>query len=331
MDEIKVPLVINKLQSKNVYDYLASKGQIGLNELYLIQNDGDLNVTSVSYDADNNKFYYTDVDGNKYDIVTLAVIKNALNLSAVATNGSYESLSNKPKINNVTLSGDKTTSDLNISYNDLSDQPSIPTLTERYNSSDTSMAMTGKATSNALQNYTINTRMITGVGALSGGGNLMGDRTITHKSAPTGLTPESLKVAIDEYGHVQIGSPINSYDVSAVSATHNVVTTCSDLDCANYGTIAIILSENDTLSFSTDPIYGRRLRLYFTNTTSNDLTVTVDTTNFSMVEHVFIDGTLLTGSTTLNVRSNSSLSAVVTLVDGIIDGDSIAFCFINTQ
>lgn len=38
----------------------------------------------------------------------------------------YNDLSNKPQINSVTLSGNKTTSDLNISYNDLDDKPVIP-------------------------------------------------------------------------------------------------------------------------------------------------------------------------------------------------------------
>ena len=38
----------------------------------------------------------------------------------------YNDLSNKPQINSVTLSGNKTTSDLNISYNDLDDKPTIP-------------------------------------------------------------------------------------------------------------------------------------------------------------------------------------------------------------
>lgn len=38
----------------------------------------------------------------------------------------YNDLTNKPSINSVTLSGNKTTADLNISYNDLDDKPTIP-------------------------------------------------------------------------------------------------------------------------------------------------------------------------------------------------------------
>lgn len=40
--------------------------------------------------------------------------------------GDYDDLYNRPKINGVTLTGNKTTSDLGISYNDLTDQPTIP-------------------------------------------------------------------------------------------------------------------------------------------------------------------------------------------------------------
>lgn len=38
----------------------------------------------------------------------------------------YSALNNKPQINGVTLTGNKTTGDLNINYNDLQDKPSIP-------------------------------------------------------------------------------------------------------------------------------------------------------------------------------------------------------------
>ena len=40
----------------------------------------------------------------------------------------YDSLSNKPSINNVTLTGNKTTTDLNISYNDLTNKPALKTV-----------------------------------------------------------------------------------------------------------------------------------------------------------------------------------------------------------
>lgn len=42
----------------------------------------------------------------------------------------YNDLTNKPKINNVELSGNKTTSDLNISYEDLTNKPTIRNVPE---------------------------------------------------------------------------------------------------------------------------------------------------------------------------------------------------------
>lgn len=42
--------------------------------------------------------------------------------------GDYDDLYNRPKINGVTLTGNKTTGDLGISYDDLTNKPVIPTL-----------------------------------------------------------------------------------------------------------------------------------------------------------------------------------------------------------
>ena len=42
--------------------------------------------------------------------------------------GDYDDLYNRPSINGVTLTGNKTTADLHISYNDLEDTPTIPTV-----------------------------------------------------------------------------------------------------------------------------------------------------------------------------------------------------------
>ena len=42
--------------------------------------------------------------------------------------GDYEDLYNRPQINGVTLTGNKTTANLNISYNDLQNKPTIPTI-----------------------------------------------------------------------------------------------------------------------------------------------------------------------------------------------------------
>ena len=202
MNEVKVPLVINKLQSKAIFDELSKKNKIKQNELYLIQNDETSEVTSVSFDTENKKFIYINNNNESFDIITIPVLKGFLNLNDVATNGSYNSLSSQPQINGVTLSGNKTTSDLKISYNDLTNQPHILELTTTYSNTDDSKAMTGKATSIALNGYVLKTTSVTGVGALSGGGTLENNLTISHKTAPIGLATSAVKVASDSYGHV---------------------------------------------------------------------------------------------------------------------------------
>ena len=55
----------------------------------------------------------------------------------------YNDLTNKPQINSVTLSGNKTTADLNISYNDLDDKPTIPTELEDLSDVDTTGVFNG--------------------------------------------------------------------------------------------------------------------------------------------------------------------------------------------
>lgn len=327
MDEIKVPLVINKLQSKEIYDYLAEQGMIGLNELYLIQNDDDIPVKLINYDANLKKFYYTDIDGNNYDIVTLAVLKNGMNLNEVATNGSYNSLTNQPKINNVTLSGNKTTSELNISYNDLTNQPTIPSLTENYIATDTSRAMTGKATAEALSNYANKTRRITGTGALSGGGDLTQDRTITHNTAPTGLTPTPSKVAVDSYGHVQLGSTIQADEIGAIPITYNIINSCANIDAHDYGTILIVGTQNESVSFTSVPPFGQRLRLYYANITNNPITVTVDPSNFNVATYFFFNGHILTSAYDYVVEANSNLCMIITMFQQTVEGTNQVFCF----
>ena len=54
-------------------------------------------------------------------------VEGMINLSGGGGGGTsdYEELENKPSINGVTLSGNKTTSDLNMSYNDLLNKPYI--------------------------------------------------------------------------------------------------------------------------------------------------------------------------------------------------------------
>ena len=47
--------------------------------------------------------------------------------------GDYDDLYNRPQINGVTLTGNKTTADLHISYNDLEDLPVIPVMSAIFN------------------------------------------------------------------------------------------------------------------------------------------------------------------------------------------------------
>lgn len=66
------------------------------------------------------------------DNITLNQSGSTLEISATGGGTSdYTDLSNKPKINNVELSGNKTTSDLGLfsgNYNDLTNKPTIPTV-----------------------------------------------------------------------------------------------------------------------------------------------------------------------------------------------------------
>ena len=68
------------------------------------------------------------------DNITLSQSGSTLEISATGGSGGtsdYTDLTNKPKINNVELSGNKTTSDLGLfsgSYNDLTNKPTIPTV-----------------------------------------------------------------------------------------------------------------------------------------------------------------------------------------------------------
>ena len=55
----------------------------------------------------------------------------------------YEDLDNKPSINSVTLTGNKTTAELNISYDDLTDKPTIPTELDDLSNVDTTGVFNG--------------------------------------------------------------------------------------------------------------------------------------------------------------------------------------------
>lgn len=68
------------------------------------------------------------------------ILKNGISYSGTSGGSgvsSYTELTEKPKINNVILTGNKTTADLNISYNDLTDKPSTPGVDTCYLTTDT--------------------------------------------------------------------------------------------------------------------------------------------------------------------------------------------------
>lgn len=120
-------LRINKFKNKDIYSYAVAHNLIGLQDLCLIQNDDEPFIKSVEYDAVNKKLIYTLNNDTNNDIISLAGLKAALNLSDSATTGSYTSLNNLPSINGVILSGNKSTEDLNIKndYIEAENKPQI--------------------------------------------------------------------------------------------------------------------------------------------------------------------------------------------------------------
>lgn len=327
MNEVKVPLIINKLESKAIFDALEEKNMIGLNELYLIQNDNTSEVVDVAFDETNNKLYYTNNNDQNVDIITIPVLKNKLNLSTVATSGSYNNLVNQPSINNITLTGNKTTRDLGISYNDLTNQPTIPQITSTYISSDSTRALNGVALSGALNSYVPNTTTVTGTGAISGGGALNGNVQITHNLAPTGLSTNAVKIGTDTYGHVQLGAAITAGDVNAQSTNYKTITSCANIDAEGYNTILILGTQDETVSFSSAPGFGNKLRLYYANVTDNTINVTVDPTQFQTSTYFFFNGRVLTSSIVYPVAPNSNLCMEIFLMTYNNNGTTQVFTF----
>lgn len=313
MDEVKAPLVINKLQSKAIFDKMIEKDMVGNTELYLIQKDDISEVVSVNYDTNNKKFYYTNTEGNNTDIVSTNVLKQQLNLNEVATNGSYDSLSNRPRINDVILSGDKTTADLKLNYNELENLPTIPQLTSTYSATDETKAMTGKGVASAIGNYVTKATSVTGSGAIIGGGTLTDNVTLTHRLAPTGLNTQALTIAVDEYGHVQAGAPISASEVGAQPITYNVIQTCVNIEASNYGTIVILGTQDESVSFASVPPIGQKLRIYYANITDNNITVTVDPANFTSSTYFFFNGKVLTSAENYVVAKNTNLCMDIAL------------------
>lgn len=81
---------------------------------------------------------------------------NEVYISSGATND-YTNLNNKPSINSVTLSGNKTTVDLGISYGDISSKPSINSVTLSGNKTTSDLGISYSDVSNKpkINNYTL--------------------------------------------------------------------------------------------------------------------------------------------------------------------------------
>lgn len=142
--------------------------------------------------------------------------------------------------------------------------------------------------------YALKTITITGTGALSGGGDLSQNRTITHKSAPTGLTPSAIKVAVDSYGHVQAGTAITPSDIGAATSghTHNTSiatsTATSSITLSHGGKYSLTAGgtsfvftmptdNNTTYTLTQDATDGHKLT--FTPSTGGATTITIPDNN----------------------------------------------------
>lgn len=340
-DTLVNQLVLNLVESKEVFNSLVSNG-LNANQLYLVTNDDSDPIISVNYVSGSTpKLTYTTDQGNTIDIITIANLKTALSLSAVASSGQYTSLTGKPTINNVELSGNKTTtdlgitlnyestaitnkpsinsvilngalttSDLNISYRDLNNLPTIPTVTSDYVAGNTTNAITAAGVDQALTNYVPKTRTVTGSGALSGGGELSNNITITHKAGPNGLSTSAVKVGIDSYGHACLGSAITPQDINAQSYNYNIVSSAANINLSNVNSIVITATTNETFSLSETPIMGYPYVIYYVNTSDNIITLNIPNNIFN---NLYINGTKMTSNYSLQVQNGTAKKIELTV------------------
>ena len=143
--------------------------------------------------------------------------------------------------------------------------------------------------------YALKTTKITGTGALSGGGNLSQNRTITHKSAPTGLTPSAIKVAVDSYGHVQAGTAITPSDIGAATSGHTHNTSIA----TSTATSSITLSHGGKYSLT-----AGGTSFVFTMPTDNNTTYTLTQDETDGHKLTFTPST--GGATTITIPDNDT-------------------------
>lgn len=344
-------LVLNYIEDKSTFDELKTGSGLSANELYLISNDNTDPVTSVNFTSGAGaKLSYTTESGTTTDIITVSNLKTSMGLSSVASDGQYSSLTgkpsingvelsgnkttsdlnislnystdaitNKPQINGVTLTGNKTTSQLNINYSDLNGLPTIPQLTSQYVAGNTSNALSAAGVEQALTNYVPKTTSVTGTGALSGGGQLNTNVQITHKNGPTGLQGSAVKVAVDQYGHACLGAAITPEDIGAMPVKYQKTTSGTSLDGSN-PVIFVVGQQSETFGFATLPPFGRQTTIYFVNVTENDITLTFPA---NLVEFAFVNGSKITQDYTITVQPNKSKGINLFLAEH--DGHVYAF------
>lgn len=326
-------LILNLIEDKTTFDNIKSSTGLVANELYLISNDNTDPVTSVNYVSASQKFVYTTEGNVTTDIITVSGIKSLLSLSNVASDGLYTSLLSKPQINGVELSGNKTTSDLgivlnytsdaitnkpsinnvpltgnlttsqlNINYGDLQNLPTIPTVTSNYVQGNTGAALTSAGVDQALTNYVPKTITVTGTGALGGGGQLNQNRTITHNSAPTGLTTLPVKIGVDAYGHVCTGSSITALDVIALPDSYNEVTSTGNLDLS-YSLIVCTLTASENVSIDTSHKPLSKVTIFYINGGENSIDVGIPS---ALATSIFVNGSKISANHLISIPSGQA-------------------------
>ena len=335
-------LVLNLIESRSDFDTMKTNG-LSANQLYLVSNDSVYPIVGINYVSSGTpKLSYTTEDGTTTDIVTVANLKTAMNLSAVASDGLYTSLTSKPKINNVELTGNKTTSDLGITlnyssdsitnkpsingvtltgnqttqtlgidYGDLTGLPTIPTVSSNYVQGNTSAALTSAGVDQALTNYTPKTRSVTGTGALGGGGQLTTDITITHNNAPTGLSTSAVKIGVDQYGHTCVGAAITAEDINAVPVKYSIANSIASLNASNT-VIVVNCAQDETFGFSGNPVLGKLMTLYCINATQGNVSLTIPT---SLANSIFVNGNLLSSNYVLQIEAQKCKRIDCTVIE----------------
>lgn len=329
-------LVLNLIENPSLFNSLVNNG-LNANQLYLVANDNSDPVTSVNYVSSGTpKLTYTTDLGNTTDIITIANLKSALSLSSVALDGLYTSLSSKPSINGVELTGNKTTadlgivlnyesasiinkpsinsvtlngalstSDLNISYRDLDDLPTIPTVTSNYVAGNTTNAVAASAVEQALTNYVSKTRTVTGTGALSGGGELSTNIAITHNAGPNGLSTAAVKVGVDSYGHACLGSAITAQDVGALDSSYSILNSAQSINLSTLTTGIIVGTAPETMSFTGTPKFGYPYKIYYVNGASSSINLTIP---YDVVNVLYINNIKQTSNKIVSVATDACLT-----------------------